>query len=298
MHYVRELKPIADAELRLQSRTKQVDEAQQRLYMSLVGGLAWVVQTRPDIAVFVAALQRKLKQPTVQDLLDANRVLKYLKLKPLSLTYRRLQHPWRLVAISDSAFKSDGTDCLAMRSGVIALCNKDGIVKGTNDLQVLEFVSKKQSKVCRSTYAAELHSGLDLVGLAMVINAALCEVLQGPQTAANLVAMQDAGSMPLDLDLVIDAKSVWVSASADEPKCSDSAMMLHLMKLREMLQGVIRRIIWCDTRSMLADGLTKGSIERDSLRRLASQGQWEIQQELEVFEYQRSRAAVPGQQDA
>ena len=199
-HYIRELKPIAEAELRLRPKTEQVEDALQKLYMSLVGGLAWVVQTRPDVAVFIAALQRKLKQPTVQDLLDANRVLKYLKLKPLSLTYRKLQHPWRLVAISDSAFKSDGTDCLAMRSGVIAVCNKDGVVKGTNDLQVLEFVSKKQSKVCRSTFAAELHSGLDLVGLAMVINAALCEVLQGPQTAASLVAMQDAGSMPLELD--------------------------------------------------------------------------------------------------
>ena len=93
--------------------------------------------------MFVSALQRRLKKPRACDVMNLNRVLKCLKLRPL----------------------------------LMALVDCDGLRVGPNTLQVLEFVSKKQSKVCRSTYAAELHSCLDLAGTALVINAALSEIL-------------------------------------------------------------------------------------------------------------------------
>lgn len=43
--------------------------------MNLLGGVAWVVQTRPDVAVFIAALQRKSQAPTAKDVENLNRVL-------------------------------------------------------------------------------------------------------------------------------------------------------------------------------------------------------------------------------
>ena len=119
--YVSELRPIPEAELRLCSPQSLASETQKQQFMSLVGGLAWVVQTRPDVAVFIAALQRRLKEPKVQDLLNANRVLKYLKAKPLEMVYKKVDAPWKLVVVSDSAFKGEDQDCLAMRSGIIGL---------------------------------------------------------------------------------------------------------------------------------------------------------------------------------
>ena len=62
-----------------------VNEEFQHLFRSLLGGIGWVTQTRLDIAVYVSALQRKLQCPTVQDLLNANRVLQYLTCKPLAM---------------------------------------------------------------------------------------------------------------------------------------------------------------------------------------------------------------------
>ena len=144
--YVSELRPIPEAELKLCGSEQIATDTQKQQFMSLVGGLAWVVQTRPDVAVFVAALQRRLKEPKVQDLLNANRVLKYLKAKPLELVYRKVNAPWKLVVTSDSAFKGEDQDCLAMRSGIIGLVSRHGIVQGENTIQVLEFMSKKQSK--------------------------------------------------------------------------------------------------------------------------------------------------------
>ena len=47
-------------------------------------------------------------------------------------------------------------------------------------------------------------------------------------------------------------------------------MLLHLLWLRELLEnGILSALHWLDTRAMSADGHTKGSIERDTLRELA-----------------------------
>ena len=275
-HYIAELKPIPESDLKQLKPETTVSADVQKFFMSLLGGISWVTQTRPDVAVFVSALQRRLKQPRACDVMNLNRVLKYLKLRPLAMRYTRIAKPWRLVAVSDSSFKGEEQDHLAVRSGVIALVDREGLRVGPNTLQVLEFVSKKQSKVCRSTYAAELHSCLDLAGTALVINAALTEILQGNASAGALLTRQEGMNNALELDLLIDARSVFSSCEAEEVKCTDEAVMLHLLRLRELVSTVINRLVWVDTRFMLADGLNKGSVDRSALRLMCEKSRWDI----------------------
>ena len=61
----------------------------------------------------------------------------------------------------------------------------------------------------------------------------------------------------LPMDLMIDAKSVYDSVSTSDPKATtDRLMLIHVLKLRELLAlKVISRLLWLDTRDMLADGL-------------------------------------------
>ena len=279
-NYVKELRPIAEAELKLLSSDESVSELVKSQYMSLLGGLAWVVQTRPDIAVFISALQRRLQRPRVQDVLNLNRVLKYVKLKPIVLTYKPVRQPWSLIAISDSAYKGEEQDSLAVRSGILALTNKDGIRQGVNNLQLIEFVSKKQTRVCRSTFGAELHSCLDLLGLAVLVNSTMTELLHGPQSASSLARSLDEGTNALFLDMVIDHRGLLDAAASDENKSTDSAVLLHLLKLREDLKTKIRTLFWVDTRSMVADALNKGTIDRSQLHELCTEGTWTISQPL------------------
>ena len=91
-HYIRELRTIPDADLRHNPK-EPVNDRLQKLYMSLLGGLTWTVQTRLDIAVFVAALQRKLKAPTGQDIVDLNRVVRYVQNNPAHLKISRVNSP-------------------------------------------------------------------------------------------------------------------------------------------------------------------------------------------------------------
>ena len=160
-----------------------------------------------------------------------------------------------------------------MRSGAIILTDKHGLIKGENTVQLIDFVSKKQSRVCRSTYAAELYSALALIGLAININVGLTEVLSGVRSATQLADIMEEGKNVIELDCLIDARSVLDSVSAEEVKTpNDKIMLLHALKLREHLdRKQLSRLVWIDTRDMLADGLNKGSISRDALKMLMMQ---------------------------
>ena len=157
----------------------------------------------------------------------------------------------------------------------MCLVNKDFPKLGANDIQVIEYVSKKQSRVCRSTYAAELYSALDVSGLLFNISLTMCEVLEGTCSAESLAERYESGKLTLETDLVIDAAAVYDHISHREARTPhDATMTIHGLKLRELLQtGKLQRLIWCDTRCMLADGLNKGTIDRSALQLAVSNGQ-------------------------
>lgn len=49
-------------------------------------------------------------------------------------------------------------------------------------------------------------------------------------------------------------------------------MLIHALKLREhLVRNQINRLIWVDTRDMIADALNKGSISRDAVKTLMLQ---------------------------
>ncbi len=183
---------------------ERLGETLKSQYLSLLGGVAWVVQTRPDIALFVSALQRKLQAPCGKDVVSLTRVLAYVKSKPMKMTFHKLSKPWRLHVISDSSFGSEDDDALAMRSGVIALGKKDG--PRASGLQILRPESTKQTRTCRSIITADLYSALDLLVLANNINLALTEVLTGCKSARDPAAMQESGQHALQ----IEPKQCWM----------------------------------------------------------------------------------------
>ena len=76
-HYTARLNPlILPKECNLESLCGEADHA---AYMSLLGGIAWVVNTRAEVAIFVGALQRVAKSPKYIDMRTLNTVLKFIK---------------------------------------------------------------------------------------------------------------------------------------------------------------------------------------------------------------------------
>ena len=253
-----------------------------------------MTQTRPDIMVYVAALQRVMATPVNKHVVALNKILRYIKNKPLKIVYKAVPNPWKLLVISDSAFKAEDQDWLAIRSGLIALASKEPAARTANSgssavwsVQPIEHVCKKQQRICRSTYAAELHSALDLTGLALLILGTLTEVLTGAKTAIELLDVHNSGAYPISCELFIDAKAVFDSVTAKTVKTpADKILLLHALALREHLEaGQVAKLSWIDTRDMVADALNKGCIDRSALRQFFERGVWEMSHEAKTWTF-------------
>ena len=130
----------------------------------------------------------------------------------------------------------------------------------------------------RSTYAAELLSLLDAVGQGNIITTAMDEVLSGATSAAKLLERHTQGRRCMEHDAIVDAKAVFDGVTAECPKTpADKPLFIHALAMREYLEsGWVDRLWWADPLSMLADGMTKGSVDREALIAVCERGVWII----------------------
>ena len=132
IEYAASLNPVVDKSLSQLSDEDYCTEWLHGCFMALLGGCAWVLQTRMDIAIYVASLQRHSKKPKAVHMRRLNRLIKYLQRTPKAITHHKLKPPIFLISIADSAFQSQKNgDPLVMRGFMLALAEmifKDGKV--------------------------------------------------------------------------------------------------------------------------------------------------------------------------
>ena len=266
-----QLKPIVSPELLGGSPDASASEGLIAQFISLLGALAYLLLTRVDIAVYVAALQLVSKAPKIIHVKRLNAVTRWAQRNPKSLVYRKLTMPVQLIGIGDSAFKRDDTDNTghAMKGGMFLLHSAAAGSVTTGAVQLLEYYSRKQRHVCRSTYAAELFSLTEVVDVSMHLASALYELSHGVQTTETLRLIREGElASPVAITAVVDADSVYTSVTAQQVKApAERSLLVHLQWLRELLdRRVVHTLAWCDTRDMVSDALTKGSVDRASVR--------------------------------
>ena len=116
----------------------------------------------------------------------------------------------------------------------------------------------------RSTYAAELLSLLDAIGQGNLVATAIEEIQSG---ARQLLDRHSSCDRLIEHDAGIDARAVFDGVTAEQPRTpAERPLFLQSLAVREHLEsGNLSRLGWFDTRAMLADGLTKGSVDREAL---------------------------------
>ena len=79
--------------------------------------------------------------------------------------------------------------------------------------------------------------------------------------------------------------SVFAAVSAEAVKVpTEKSLLSHVQWLRELAdRGLLSGIAWVDTRDMLADGLTKGSVERTLIHQ-AMDGHWALHHEPKLWQ--------------
>lgn len=236
-----------------------------------------MVQTRLDICVYICALQRAAKAPQAQHALRLIKVCKWIKRKSSQLLYKKLQTPTRIVAASDAAFRKEDVKGLAMRGAVIMICEHNDHHPGGH-CHVLEWYARKQRRVTRSTFSAELNAASDAYEFAKLIAMTVSECIQPQPSVRALVALEENGKFPIPINLVVDAKSVFDALKAAEIKPpSEISLIMFLCQLKEaLLCHALSKLWWVHTEDMIADGLNKGIISRKGLLELVNSGEWKV----------------------
>ena len=89
--------------------------------------------------------------------------------------------------------------------------------------------------------------------------------------------------------LYLDAKSVFAAVTATFIKApAEKSFLCHIQYLRELLDKLlIKFLFWIDTRDMTADGLTKGTVDRQ-VRHMLMDGSQELNHEHEHWRSKQS----------
>jgi len=87
IHYVDTLRCITHPQLSTGAATDDSEESLHKLYMSLLGAVAYLAHTRLDIVVFVCALQRHSAKSKLEHVKRLNRLLRWIQRNPKKLHY-------------------------------------------------------------------------------------------------------------------------------------------------------------------------------------------------------------------
>ena len=275
------IKPMSQPEVMTGQSENQMPESLQRHFLSLLMTVAYAVQSRPDIAVYIAALQKESKTATFAAARRLNKVLLWAQKNPKKITYHQLEeYPDCLALVSDSAFKAREDDGLSMR-GMIALRTTSRLLLETGNLKchLLHTVSKTQRHVTRSTFASELFAATDSMDYGLIQILSIEELLVGSLTWEHARELQQNNPNKINtkMALIVDARSVTLAITAPVLKApAENSALVSVAWLRNHLRNrVLDFLLWADTRVMISDGLTKGSINREGIHAVMD-GSWNI----------------------
>ena len=264
---------IKEMEVPKQPSEDLLSEFLRRQFLSLLMTVAYAMLTRIDAAVYVTALQRECHKAKVIHVKRLNLIVRWLQKNPRGLRYAKMQYPDALVQFSDSGFQARAEDGLSVR-GMVSLRMHSSDIKQSSKaivVHLLEYCSKGQRHVTRSTFSSELFAGTDAIDAGLLSRLALHELKFG-SLDANVAReiLEGKRESPIQLHAILDAKSVTAAVAAPVLKTpAEAPLMVHIRWLREHLsRRTFSELWWTDTRSMLADALTKGSIDRSALIQL------------------------------
>ena len=151
-------------------------------------------------------------------------------------------------------------------------------------IHILDAICKSQRHVTRSTFSSELLSACDTADHGMLIALMLHELNCGIRSIAECRTLRETGGWSVKICLYVDALSVFAAVTATFLKIpAEKSLLSHVQYLRELLDTkVIEAILWIDTRDMIADGLTKGAVDRAALHETMA-GTWTIQHAVKCW---------------
>lgn len=203
------------------------------LYQELIGSLIYIAtHSRPDISASVSILSQKIKAPSIKDLKEVKRVIRYLKFtsNQTLMTSNLKSSKKGIQAFSDSNFAEDRND-FKSNSGFIILLNGGPIA----------WRCRKQSLVTQSTAEAEFY--------------ALAETLRELQWINSILPDLD---IPKEIITIhVDNQSTIKMIEGTRFKDRSKHIAVKISYVKEMINNNFAKVEYVSTEENVGDLLTK-----------------------------------------
>lgn len=257
--YIENLQPILLQAARAVQRDTSLNETEREQLRSKIGQILWVAkQTRPDIMFDVSSLASNIKHATVQSIHDTNKVIRKLKSEKVSLKFQHLGNSNALnFKVFSDASLGNLPDGGTQGGTLIGLMGEGG------KFSPLCWQSKKIRRVVRSTLAGETLALSDGIDNAIFLTTLFSELTTGNAelNTPPLICVTDNHSL---FDALKSTKQV-----------SEKRLRLEISSIKELMQSKkIKKVLWSDTKTQLADCLTKKGASALMLLKVLSEGLW------------------------
>lgn len=245
--YAATLTPINISKQRTSVRTSELSEKERAEYRALLGQMTWIgTHTRPDIAFEVCELSGLCSKATVGDLMRLNKLIERVRTGHWKVFMPRMEklEECSLECFSDASFAnmagsgSQGGFVIFLRSGDGRRCP-------------IYWQSRRIRRVVKSTLSAEAMALVECTETAVYLQYILSEIA-------------DCGRMKIRC--YVDNRGLVDSLQSDKG-IEDRRLRIDIAVLRDMLdKGELEDVSWVDTKSQLADCLTKRGASAETLR--------------------------------
>lgn len=255
IEYIESIKPI-DIK-RVGDKDSKLNKEEFKKYRALTGQLSWAAgNTRPDLAFDVRELATRNKHATLDDLRNANKILKKAKLEQVKVKYGKLGD-WEklnIVAYTDSSYRNAESGTKSVGGRVIFLMNENG------DCCPLGWKSKTIQQVCKSVKTAETRSLEQGAEDAIFLSQMFYELYTG----------KSKGRIPVKMN--IDSKTLHDSLLSTKQVEEKTIRHLVAWIKQQVTEGIIKNVGWVSTDEMLADVFTKKNVKTDIILDVFSKG--------------------------
>ena len=216
---------------------RKVTDEERSCIRSAVGQLNWLANIScPEISFQVSMISSRIKDATVSDIKETNKLIKHVKENKNFIKFPSLHRPsTKVVMFADASFNnlSDGS---SQGGYIVLLVDKD------NRCCPISWKSNKVRRIARSTLAAETLAFTDGCDAANFVHQLAQEATLVPQTSTILT--------------FTDNKSLYESANTTS-LIADRRLRVELSAIREMQERGEITIQWINKEKQLADCLTK-----------------------------------------
>jgi transposase InsO family protein len=257
--YIDELRNITVTPARLARKTDELNKEETKRLRETIGQANWVAtQSRPDLSYDVLELSVAMKQPKVEHISQANKMVRKMKCDRCKVVFPRLGNVnnIRIAMYSDASYANLPDGVSSAEGHLVLIYGENG------QCSPLAWCTRKIRRVVKSTIAAETLALVDGLDTAYYVGSIISELLFR-KIRCNVIP----------IDCFIDNKSLYDNIHSTK-LVHEKRLRIDIATIKEMVQkGEVSKVQWVPNSRQLSDSLTKRGANTRPLLDLFNTGQ-------------------------